>query len=309
MTPDTDKLVEYLRKAYRRGAVDAKIASDLFGVEGLAIFGRMVKLSDIMALLRELLDKSKDGITCPRCAGDKIVVVSVFCAVRTHKHHVGVWPLTADGFAWDKDGTHKDGSTENEVAQCSKCGYIGPLSDFGWPPELEEGVPDFPLDDPDLRFGLGEVTMTVIIDGSPVPDFGTVIEPHSSKLEYTGKGQCGEWYFQDSDTLDIVSLTPSEMQPSEAFQVFGAGDDWEAKWEETKKVLESRVGVTVLVDGQVVSDFGVAPPTEVTMIASGYEWTCPTCDQLNHEIEVVGKVQCRYCGASYEVTESIHADA
>lgn len=45
----------------------------------------------------------------------------------------------------------------------------------------------------------------------------------------------------------------------------------------------------------------------ISMIASGYEWICPNCDDFQKEIEIVQEVKCRNCGAEYEVSEVSHA--
>ena len=47
--------------------------------------------------------------------------------------------------------------------------------------------------------------------------------------------------------------------------------------------------------------------TSVELIASGYEWICPNCDDINHEIEVTERVQCDNCHASYDVADYEHA--
>lgn len=46
---------------------------------------------------------------------------------------------------------------------------------------------------------------------------------------------------------------------------------------------------------------------EVIMIASGYEWTCKSCEHLNHEIEVKSEVTCEVCGKTFEVAYAEHA--
>lgn len=48
-------------------------------------------------------------------------------------------------------------------------------------------------------------------------------------------------------------------------------------------------------------------PETVTLIASGYEWICPKCDHLNHEIEANLTVTCRECGAEWETEPPEHA--
>ena len=45
----------------------------------------------------------------------------------------------------------------------------------------------------------------------------------------------------------------------------------------------------------------------IELIASGYEWTCPRCDEFNEEIEVKEEVCCRKCGKEFEVLDHYHA--
>ena len=45
----------------------------------------------------------------------------------------------------------------------------------------------------------------------------------------------------------------------------------------------------------------------VELIAAGYEWTCPACDQSNKEIEVKKSVQCKSCEREFEVEDYEHA--
>jgi hypothetical protein len=47
---------------------------------------------------------------------------------------------------------------------------------------------------------------------------------------------------------------------------------------------------------------------EVELIASGYEWTCPSCGVVNEEIEVVEEVSCVACGENYQVENHFHAE-
>ena len=79
-------------------------------------------------------DESKSGIHCPKCGSEDIFVVQVSC-VQHARPHTGRWPLTMDGFAWDESGSHRDGSTEDEIAECSDCGHCcpaGALHEFGF---------------------------------------------------------------------------------------------------------------------------------------------------------------------------------
>lgn len=45
----------------------------------------------------------------------------------------------------------------------------------------------------------------------------------------------------------------------------------------------------------------------VDIIASGYEWTCPNCEELNKEIEWTEKVICKKCKKEYNANEPDHA--
>lgn len=44
---------------------------------------------------------------------------------------------------------------------------------------------------------------------------------------------------------------------------------------------------------------------EVTLIASGYEWTCPTCGTSNTESMADSIVQCAGCDCQFEATAKI----
>jgi len=83
----------------------------------------------------ERSDDENDGaIRCPKCGGETIFVVQVACMEHA-QYHTGHWPLNTDGFAWDESGTHRDGSTEDEIAECGDCGYCcpaGALHEFGF---------------------------------------------------------------------------------------------------------------------------------------------------------------------------------
>lgn len=47
---------------------------------------------------------------------------------------------------------------------------------------------------------------------------------------------------------------------------------------------------------------------EVDLIASGYEWTCPRDNALNHEIEIPthGVVTCLKCGGEFPINSDVH---
>ena len=46
---------------------------------------------------------------------------------------------------------------------------------------------------------------------------------------------------------------------------------------------------------------------KVDLIASGYEWTCPQCGEINKEIEITETVTCRYCNLKAKVADYYHA--
>jgi DNA-directed RNA polymerase subunit RPC12/RpoP len=85
-------------------------------------------------------DENDSAIRCPKCGGETIFVVQVACMEHA-QYHTGHWPLNTDGFAWDESGTHRDGSTENEIAECGDCGYCcpaGALHEFGFGQQRED---------------------------------------------------------------------------------------------------------------------------------------------------------------------------
>jgi len=44
----------------------------------------------------------------------------------------------------------------------------------------------------------------------------------------------------------------------------------------------------------------------VTLLASGYDWTCPMCEENNHTIEAKERVKCQFCDSEF-VTVVEHA--
>lgn len=50
-------------------------------------------------------------------------------------------------------------------------------------------------------------------------------------------------------------------------------------------------------------------PQTVELIASGYEWICPKCDNYQKEIEAKGQVTCTECQSTWETGEIHHAHA
>lgn len=45
----------------------------------------------------------------------------------------------------------------------------------------------------------------------------------------------------------------------------------------------------------------------VELIASGYEWTCPSCGTFNEEIAYELKVACKDCCKRFETDPPVHA--
>jgi len=46
---------------------------------------------------------------------------------------------------------------------------------------------------------------------------------------------------------------------------------------------------------------------KVDMIASGYEWICLNCENMQKEIEVLESVTCKECGCSFSLGDYEHA--
>ncbi len=53
-----------------------------------------------------------------------------------------------------------------------------------------------------------------------------------------------------------------------------------------------------------LSDRGNQPPIDV--IASGYEWECSVCSELNKEIEYLELYTCSRCGESFHTNPPEH---
>jgi hypothetical protein len=47
----------------------------------------------------------------------------------------------------------------------------------------------------------------------------------------------------------------------------------------------------------------------VDLIASGYEWECPSCGLLNSEIEITEQVECLKCKRVYDTQSAEHVHA
>lgn len=45
----------------------------------------------------------------------------------------------------------------------------------------------------------------------------------------------------------------------------------------------------------------------VELKASGYEWICPTCHEINREIEITEQVTCSHCTVVCKVEDYSHA--
>ena len=45
----------------------------------------------------------------------------------------------------------------------------------------------------------------------------------------------------------------------------------------------------------------------IELIASGYEWICPVCENFQKEIETSCKVTCKKCNRTFEVSNIHHA--
>lgn len=69
-----------------------------------------------------------------------------------------------------------------------------------------------------------------------------------------------------------------------------------------KSVDDFCVGLIVASLGRVEFEEG-----NVTLIASGYDWECPFCQEFVHEIEVTETVTCESCEKTFKVADHIHA--
>ena len=52
---------------------------------------------------------------------------------------------------------------------------------------------------------------------------------------------------------------------------------------------------------------GGAKMESVDLIASGYEWHCPKCENFNREIEWKEHLRCSVCGTKFEANYPEHA--
>ena len=47
-------------------------------------------------------------------------------------------------------------------------------------------------------------------------------------------------------------------------------------------------------------DGSARAPKSVTLLSSGYDWTCLECNTDNHEVEVLWRVKCRFCDSEFD---------
>ncbi len=116
------------------GRVYAVVAEHINDLPDLDDEGHPLRRGDLVK------DEPKSGIRCPKCGSEAIFVVQVSCMQHT-KPHTGRWPLAVDGFVWDESGSHRDGSTEDEIAECGDCRYCcsaGALHEFGFGEQTDE---------------------------------------------------------------------------------------------------------------------------------------------------------------------------
>ncbi len=81
-------------------------------------------------------------------------------------------------------------------------------------------------------------------------------------------------------------------------------------WEQAKLKIECMEAEEALTntDRVVLTDDEVDLELDtLEMVAEGYEWTCPLCEELNSEIESVPLVRCKWCQHPFEVDNLEHA--
>jgi len=95
----------------------------------------------------------------------------------------------------------------------------------------------------------------------------------------------------------------------------------ENKYEHVKDLLGRLMELVSKGDNDLAADFvgelknqgyGIPPQSvktgeSVPVIASGYEWGCPSCLHANTEIEVTTEVECKVCHHVYTTDEPNHA--
>ena len=79
--------------------------------------------------------------------------------------------------------------------------------------------------------------------------------------------------------------------------------------EHVQRLIEREHIVLVLPDGKA-KGYTVSVMIEeqsVAMIASGYDWICPHCEHMNHEIEALTALHCETCRTGYLAEAPEHA--
>jgi hypothetical protein len=152
-----------------------------------------------------------DRIRCPKCGSESISVVQVSCTQHT-KPHTGHWPLTLAGFAWDDLIAHRDGSTEDEIAECDDCRYCcpaGALHEFGF--GAQPPVPNGDDDNDKLECAeCGEpITATAEAEstycGSMHPDCATEHRSHCTICNEDGEPE------EASEAKDYADMDEDEL--------------------------------------------------------------------------------------------------
>lgn len=59
--------------------------------------------------------------------------------------------------------------------------------------------------------------------------------------------------------------------------------------------------------GYLKQEIAALTPPYVDLVASGYEWVCPSCDELNKEIEWTETMACPTCGTKVMAMPPEHA--
>jgi hypothetical protein len=160
------------------GRVYAVVAEHISDLPDLDEEGHPLRRDDVVK------DEPKSSIRCPKCGSEAIFVVQVSCMQHT-KPHTGRWPLAIDGFAWDESGSHRDGSTEDEIAECDDCRYCcpaGALHEFGFGEHSEDITCDSML------------CSRATCSGCPLDTEGGDDEPENYEDEEAGDDVCDSCY-------------------------------------------------------------------------------------------------------------------
>lgn len=112
-------------------------------------------------------------------------------------------------------------------------------------------------------------------------------------------------YWEEHNHHDLAALLrwmfPKQLNPSRVTYFTDA---------EYIKQLIDRKEIVLLDDDGRAKSYTVTltiEETHVDIIASGYNWFCPHCDHMNHEIEALNDVECTACRTHFSIHPPEHA--